>query len=287
MAPRQRAGSPGTASQPVLRVARSQLEGEIQKRFALGQELLDRPVPPQAADVNALDGDFSTWDEFNEQLLRSRFTTSKVADEYKRVTAGFGGQLPPDRELYWIHEAIRGQMRKLASIRQQLELFESEAEEAQGATRLKGSSAGAKIFVVHGHDGAVKLQVAEFLEKLTGERPVILHEKADTGRTVIEKFEDYASEAGFAVVLLTADDEGKAKGAATLNYRARQNVVLELGFFFGKLGRRRVVALYEDGVELPSDVAGVLYKPLSGNWHTELARELRAAGIAIDPSKLF
>jgi predicted nucleotide-binding protein len=151
---------------------------------------------------------------------------------------------------------------------------------------LAVASQGTKVFVVHGHDGEIKLEVAELLQRITGKRPVILHEQADSGRTIIEKFEDHASEAGFAVVLLTADDVGKAKGAATLNTRARQNVVLELGFFFGKLGRSRVVALYEEGVELPSDIKGVLYKSLAGNWHTELARELRAAGIEIDLSKL-
>ncbi len=180
------------------------------------------------------------------------------------------------------HDSARG------NVNAYLELYESEAAEGSGSKSLTGAAVGSKIFVVHGHDSAVKLQVAEFLERITGERPIILHEKAASGsRTVIEKFEDYASEAGFAVVLLTADDVGSAKGAAKLNDRARQNVVLELGFFFGKLGRSRVVALYEDGVELPSDISGVLYIPLIGNWHTDLAKEVRAAGIAIDPGKLF
>ena len=116
---------------------------------------------------------------------------------------------------------------------------------------------------------------------------MILHEQAASGRTIIEQFEKHASEAGFAVILLTADDEGKAKGAAQINSRARQNVVLEFGYFMAKLGRDRVVALHEAGVELPSDVSGVLYKSLAGNWHTDLARELKAAGIEIDYSKLF
>jgi predicted nucleotide-binding protein len=149
------------------------------------------------------------------------------------------------------------------------------------------SKIGDKVFIVHGHDGDTKLQVAEFVERITGKRPVILHEQADSGRTIIEKFEEHASEAGFAIILLTADDEGKAKGATQLNPRARQNVVLEFGYFMAKLGRRRVVALHESGVELPSDVSGVLYKSLTGNWHTGLAQELKAANIEIDFSRLF
>ena len=146
---------------------------------------------------------------------------------------------------------------------------------------------GDTVFIVHGHDGDIKLQVAEFVEKVTGKRPVILHEQADAGQTIIEKFEKHASEAGFAIILLTADDEGRKKSAASLNPRARQNVVLEFGYFMAKLGRGRVVALHEAHVELPSDVSGVLYKSLAGNWHTGLAQELKAAGIDIDFSKLF
>ena len=87
------------------------------------------------------------------------------------------------------------------------------------------------------------------------------------------------------MVLLTADDVGSAKGAASQNPRARQNVVLEFGFLIAKLGRNRVVALYESDVELPSDLNGVLYKPLAGNWHTALAKELLAAGIEVDLTK--
>lgn len=144
---------------------------------------------------------------------------------------------------------------------------------------------GNKVFIVHGHDGETKLQVTEFIQQITGERPVILHEQADSGRTVIEKFEAHASEAGFVAVLLTADDVGGVKGSTNLQPRARQNVVFEFGYFIAKLGRGRVVALYESGVELPSDVSGMLYTSLAGNWHTKLAKELKAAGIEVDLSK--
>jgi predicted nucleotide-binding protein len=169
----------------------------------------------------------------------------------------------------------------------QLPLYGSQVEEAAASDSSTGAPQTTNVFIVHGHDGSVKLEVADFLHRITGERPIILHEKADSGQTIIEKFERHASEAGFAVVLLTADDVGRAKEAATLNPRARQNVVLELGFFYGALGRGRVAALYEGGVEIPSDITGVLYKPLDGNWHTALAGELDAAGIEIDFSKMF
>jgi predicted nucleotide-binding protein len=87
------------------------------------------------------------------------------------------------------------------------------------------------------------------------------------------------------VVLLTGDDEGRQRGAEQeLQPRARQNVILELGFFVGALGRQRVVLLYEDGVELPSDISGVLYLPLdaAGAWKTRLGREMLEAGVRVN-----
>ena len=208
-----------------------------------------------------------------------------MADGYR--SSGFGGGSGNvHEELSRLERDVNHQLRKLGSIRQQLGLYKSVEISAKGDGSFS-PYLGDKIFLVHGHDGNTKLQVAEFAERITGERPVILHEQADSGRTVIEKFEKHASEAAFAIILLTADDVGKAKDATQLNPRARQNVVLECGYFMAKLGRGRVVVLYEAGVELPSDVSGVLYKSLAGNWHTELARELKAAGIEIDFSKIF
>ncbi len=124
MPPRRQAASQSTGAEPKIRVAKSQLDGEIERRLGLGQELLDRafPNPLTIENVRVLDGDFHTWDEYNERLLRNRFTTPKVADEYKRMTVGAFGELPVDRELYFTREAIRAQMRKLVSIQQQLEL---------------------------------------------------------------------------------------------------------------------------------------------------------------------
>lgn len=230
--------------------------------------------------------EFCTWDEYNEQLLRSRFSTGKIADDYRLVVYSPRPSKGSPQELAGLERQVRDQLRKLGSIRQRLNLYKSvEISATQGDS--VHPHIGDKIFIVHGHDGDTKLQVAEFIERITGERPMILHEQADGGsRTIIEKFEEHASAARFAIILLTADDEGKAKGATRLNPRARQNVVLEFGYFMAKLGRGRVVALHEAGVELPSDVSGVLYKSLAGNWHTELARELKAADIEIDFSKL-
>lgn len=147
-----------------------------------------------------------------------------------------------------------------------------------------------RIFVVHGHDEAMKLGVARALEKL-GLVPIILHEQASQGKTIIEKFEEF-SDVGFAVALLSADDKGYVKTASPeqAQPRARQNVIFELGYFVGKLGRQRVLVLYQPGVEIPSDYQGVLYtlydRP-DGGWRYELVRELKTCGYEIDANKLL
>jgi len=145
-----------------------------------------------------------------------------------------------------------------------------------------------KVFVVHGHDDGAKQGVARFLEKL-GLEAIILDEKPDQGRTIIEKFETYAADVGFAVVLLTPDDVGRVKLASDEQERARQNVIFELGYFVGKLGRGRACLLRKGDVEMPSDLAGVIYTELDAadGWMHKLVRELKAAQIQFDANKLW
>lgn len=144
------------------------------------------------------------------------------------------------------------------------------------------------VFLVHGHNEAIREMSARLLEKL-GLKVIILNEQASFSDTVIEKLERYAN-VHFAVVLMTADDLGRKKSAAdqTLQDRARQDVVLELGYFMGKINRRRVCVLYEKGVELPSDYYGVIYIELDnvGAWRYSLAKELKGAGLEVDINRL-
>ena len=155
--------------------------------------------------------------------------------------------------------------------------------------RPTGTPLSDRVFVVHGRDDGLKESVARLLDRLDLV-PVILHEQPNKGRTIIEKFEEECRDVGFAVVLLTPDDKG---GLATgspeaFRLRARQNVLLELGFFLARLGRKRVCALYKKGVELPSDYDGVLFLPADDRdgWHLELAKELREAGMRVDLNRL-
>ena len=145
---------------------------------------------------------------------------------------------------------------------------------------------------MHGRDDGKLAKVARFLESKLKVNVTILNEKTNKGQTVIEKFEVEASATSFAVVLMTADDEGRlikelnSQKELGLNKRARQNVIFELGYFLAKFGRQRVCVLLDDGVEKHSDYAGVVYISLDEHegWHKNLAKELQVSGIAINPS---
>lgn len=146
-----------------------------------------------------------------------------------------------------------------------------------------------KIFIVHGHDDAAKQEMARTLEK-AGFEAIILHEQADSGKTIIEKIEKN-TDVSFAVVLYTECDYGRAKedDIAKERFRARQNVVFEHGYLIGKLGRDRVCALVKGNVETPGDISGVVYTPMdaAGAWKMQLGKNMKDVGLDIDMNKLI
>lgn len=144
-----------------------------------------------------------------------------------------------------------------------------------------------KVFIVHGHNEEIKHNVARLLEKIKL-KAIILNEQSDEGLTIIEKFEKH-SDVSFAIILLTFDDFGNTKSKEEKNKRARQNVILELGYFIAKLGRNKVLPLYEEGVELPSDISGVLYTKIdnSENWKFRVIKELKTVGFDVDANNIL
>ena len=184
-------------------------------------------------------------------------------------------------------ERAKNLERRLTVVQSLIETLDIEAILPARRDSPVTSTDNRSVFVVHGHREAPREMTARFLEKLDL-KPIILHEQPNKGRTIIEKFTDSA-DVGFAVILFTGDDRGGifADPYEDQKPRVRQNVMLELGFFLGKLGRNRVCVLYEDGVEIPSDYSGVIFTKLDagGSWKFLLAKELKAAGMRVAMNK--
>ena len=152
-----------------------------------------------------------------------------------------------------------------------------------------------QLFLVHGHNHALLREIELWALRAVTAKVVILMDQPDEGRTLVEKFEGAASQSDYMIVLLTADDHGAVResvatdddalaAARRLKPRARQNAILELGYAFGKLGRRHVAVVYEADVERPSDIEGICYIP-TADWKSRLARELHAAGFSVAPGQ--
>lgn len=188
----------------------------------------------------------------------------------------------PDKD--WYIKEIKKALGKLDSFAQRIGFHFKEGETNNGYSRSFDSH---KVFIVHGHNETVKQTVARTIENI-GLTPVILAEQPDKGRAVIEKFENEGNDVGFAVVLLTADDKGRKNKSRKLQSRARQNVVFEMGYFMALLKRERVMLLLQEGVEVPSDLKGIVYTKLDkgGSWRYKLMKELREQGYHVSPDSL-
>jgi predicted nucleotide-binding protein len=287
MARKQQPTEPKRAT---LQTPRPEAEARIRKQIEKGQKLLELRIG-NSAELEQARNEKRKWSDFNAELLRRIVDTDELVNDYY-PTGGFvsWGPVPFAVQVKEFYSDVQDYVTRLESILGRLELI-SESPVLARPTKAQPTAShpevSRRVFVVHGHDEEAKQSAARCLEKLELEA-IILHEQPSRGRTIIEKFEDYA-DVGFAVVLLTPDDLGVEKGEIdNLRPRARQNVVFELGFFVGKLGRQRVCALHRGDVEIPSDCAGVLWVPMEpgGAWRFALGREIKEAGLDVDLNKL-
>lgn len=148
------------------------------------------------------------------------------------------------------------------------------------------------VFVVYGHDLAARAQLEALLRRWNL-NPLFLDQLPSEGQTIIEKLEKYTGQVQYAIVLATPDDEGHKSGRPDEKaFRARQNVVLELGMVLWLLGRKRVAILLKNpnDMEKPSDIEGLLYIPFTDNLEKEagvtLAKEMSKAGYSITVDSL-
>lgn len=250
----------------------------LNQQIQRAEELLaSRPIASDAV---------SSWDLLTKNFLSKAFgnfspNVSAVVDigRYSSFPMNAG----PD---WWENHNAKSLQSKVSRLRGLVELLETEMTLGGNISvpDVPVPQISRRVFLVHGHHDGLLHEVARYLEKLKLE-PVILREQPSAGRTIIEKFVDY-SDVGYAVVLLTPDDRGGVVKAPyeQQHLRARQNVILELGYFLGRLSRNRVTALHMGDVEIPSDYSGVAFVAVDdrGAWRLELARELKASGLDID-----
>lgn len=247
--------------------------------------------PPSRGTVDEIE----SWSRYNEEVLARMVDGQAWANEYRNShvrQAPIGGEDRRPGNLLRRLDDYGGALKRFEEL---LDLL-TEPPGSVDATRILVKADlleaqvtdGRTVFIVHGHDYVARDAVELFLHRL-GLNPVILAERPSRGDTVIEKIEREGV-CDFAVVLLTPDDKGGPKDAepAAYRYRARQNVLLELGFFIGKLGREKVCALHKGDIEIPSDYSGVLWVRFddAGTWKRELAKELEAAGLPAGLSKI-
>lgn len=180
------------------------------------------------------------------------------------------------KDIYVDHFDFGGSVKLLSNGKLRAEEIQENMKTGNNVEEKKRKLAsGSKVcFLVHGHDDVRKLEVTRFIEKDLEIEVIILHEQASGGKTIIEKIEHH-SDVDFAVCLLTGDDVGSKKGKEIARDRARQNVILEAGFFMGRLGRERTILLREETVENPSDMNGIVYITFSEQWKDDLRKEIQ------------
>jgi len=269
---------------PSLTMPRHQVEEKLKERINIGRELQATQIQ-STEQLDELRGEQKKWNAYNIEYLSRCFDVESISESHSKVS-GWGTLImnaSPQQRVSSFRDGIGNQITSLESVLDRLELI-PESVGTEETTTIHAKNTSNSIFIVHGHDEAAKTNVARFIEKL-GLKAIILHEQPNKGQTIIEKFESNAANVGFAVVLLTPDDiAAPRENPDQTASRARQNVVLELGYFCGALGRSNVCVLYRGDVEIPSDYIGVVYTPLDegDGWHLKLAKEMKEAGLTID-----
>jgi len=289
--------------QALLRMNKEEAQTRIDKQVQQGHLLLETQAVINQATLEDLESGYHKWYNFTIRLLKNIFGDDQEVSNFSGTKTEFKMFLAfyaePQMRVNDKTRHIQNGITVLSSLLEQIidGLFKEDPLIAATYTNSE-ILINKKVFIVHGHDHGLKEAVARLLEK-QGLEAIILHEQANMGRSIIQKFEDYAAEACFAIVLLTPDDIGGIGDSDPADFalRARQNVIFELGYFRGyfrgyfkdKLSGARVCVLYSNEVELPSDIQGVLFVPYnktSNDWKHALLREMHAVGINVDQNKV-
>lgn len=177
--------------------------------------------------------------------------------------------------------SFRGVENILSILRAAITRFSRNPEILSRKKAVQNLARRENVFIIHGRDEAKWRELKDILQNQFRLSPLILQELPNAGcKTVIEKFEHYAESSSFAIAVFTPDDEVAANSESYL--QARPNVIYELGWFCGRLGRKGAMLLLKEGTSLFSDFGGIIQLRFISNISekvTEMQRELAAAGI--------
>lgn len=226
------------------------------------------------------------------EVLKRSFSTSVVFEEYAASLSVSVVTDDPGTHVSAVRRRVRETQNFLSGLRKRLYLYERPAEMPQDILPAFGPR-GSAVLLVHGRDHAMRDAIHVLLQQI-GADVTVLEDTPNMGRHLIEKFEDSARHVDFVVAAASGDDEGRLRpglGAPgqpdqPLAIRARQNVIFEIGYVFGRLGRGRSAVVYGQGVQLPSDINGIAYIPFEGDWKLRLVKELRAAKLNLQFDRL-
>ena len=244
-------------------------------------EIKEEVILPYMQGLNFIfDGYFLNQTKIKRIVIKESACTSEEYADREWMKS------PPELRMYISPEHIVGRNEYTTDITKSI-FKECKGLLQKATSKPKISMDKSKVFIVHGHDNAAKLEAARFVENL-GFKAIILHEQTNSGQTIIEKIEANTN-VGFGIVLYTPCDLGRSQEEKDqLKPRARQNVVFEHGYLMGKIGRKNVCALVKGDIEKPTDIAGVVYISMDegGGWKLAVAKEMKSSGYDVDLNKI-
>ena len=190
-----------------------EFKSDLDKRIHLGEEIYQQEINNQT-DFEKVREEYGNWNDYNSEYLKQAFNKEKneYKDRYDKSAMFVGFSMSPetpDEKLATFKESVNAKLLNLKKLRAKADLLKCSVESKDEKSQWNEEVETTKIFIVHGHNDGVKLDLARALEKLDLS-PIILSEQPNQGQTIIEKFELH-SNVGFAVIILTADDLGKTK----------------------------------------------------------------------------
>ena len=229
---------------------------------------------------------FITWEDRLTRFIIKKYgenshENKKFKDIRFRPIFDFNGNIGDYEEAY--RSGLKKAKAILEGYLEDLKEEESSINTKEEVSEKEINKNYSKVFIVHGHNEELKLGVARIIER-QGIEVIILHEQVNQGMTIIEKIEEN-SDVNCAICLFTADDIGRAKNEKEEQNRARQNVIFETGYFIGKLGRKNVIIIANNDIEIPSDLQGIVYTN-DNNWEFDVLKGLKSIGYNIDMNKL-